>query len=108
MVNEVDITGKAAQFGRGIITDVSKEIMGEFAENLRRTLITPETGPASAAGAAAAGTASSPHAARPVSAPIGVGALAGKVIMNRIRNPRVVSTLIEVAVILLLARRLRR
>jgi uncharacterized protein len=35
MVNEVDITGKAAQFGRGILTDVSKEIMAQFADNLR-------------------------------------------------------------------------
>jgi carbon monoxide dehydrogenase subunit G len=38
MSNQVDITGKAAQFGRGILQDVSKEILGEFASNLQRVV----------------------------------------------------------------------
>ncbi len=44
MLNEVDITGKAAQFGRGIITDVSKEIMAQFAANLRDVVTAPQNG----------------------------------------------------------------
>jgi carbon monoxide dehydrogenase subunit G len=41
MVNEIDITGKAAQFGRGVLTDVSKEMMGQFAANLRDVVSAP-------------------------------------------------------------------
>lgn len=38
MWNQVEITGKAAQFGRGVLPDVSKEILGEFADNLRQAV----------------------------------------------------------------------
>jgi carbon monoxide dehydrogenase subunit G len=35
---DLNITGKPAQFGRGVMSDVSERIMGEFAENLAREL----------------------------------------------------------------------
>lgn len=39
---ELDLTGKPAQFGRGIINDVSNRLIGTFATNLER-LLTEET-----------------------------------------------------------------
>jgi uncharacterized protein len=38
VVTELDITGKPAQFGRGVIAGVSNQIMGQFANNLSRAL----------------------------------------------------------------------
>jgi carbon monoxide dehydrogenase subunit G len=108
MANEVDITGKAAQFGRGIITDVSKEIMGQFAANLRETLVSPP-GEAADSGASAGGGGPAAPAEPAASAqPIGVASLAGKVIMNRLRDPRVMAGLAAGLAILVLARRRRR
>lgn len=47
MSNNVEITGKAAQFGRGIIEDVSREILGQFASCLRDVVVAPSgEGPA--------------------------------------------------------------
>ena len=34
VVTDLDITGKPAQFGRGVLAEVSKKIMNQFAENL--------------------------------------------------------------------------
>ena len=31
---DLKVTGKVAQFGRGVMADVSKKLMGQFAENL--------------------------------------------------------------------------
>jgi carbon monoxide dehydrogenase subunit G len=47
---DLHITGKVAQFGRGIIGDVSKKLMEQFAANLNTML---DTDPVSASGAAA-------------------------------------------------------
>jgi len=72
---DLKLSGKVASFGRGIIEDVSKNILGQFVENLRQKLevegtpgeqatpVTPVVGAdgaaADAAGAAAAGAADS-------------------------------------------------
>lgn len=50
---ELDLTGKPAQFGRGIITDVSNRLIGTFAANLE-ALLTAEEPAAPAPGVAAA------------------------------------------------------
>jgi carbon monoxide dehydrogenase subunit G len=89
---DLRVTGKVAQFGRGIMADVSKKLMNQFATNLNTMLdaqpeaaataapaaaTAPETdAPASdttdapGAGAAAVGTSSEPNAA-PTPAPAG-------------------------------------
>ncbi|MGI9557695.1 MAG: SRPBCC family protein [Solirubrobacterales bacterium] len=67
MVNDIEITGKAAQFGRGILQDVSKEIMADFAGNLEEMLTGPDAGSAGA-DAAAAGTAQAASAGDEASA----------------------------------------
>ena len=41
MINEINITGKAAQFGRGVLTDVSKAMMAQFAHNLSAAVTSP-------------------------------------------------------------------
>jgi carbon monoxide dehydrogenase subunit G len=38
VITDLTVTGKPAQFGRGLITDVSKKIIGQFAECLSRSL----------------------------------------------------------------------
>lgn len=72
MINDIEITGKAAQFGRGILQDVSKEIMADFARNLEEML----TGPDAEAGAAAAGAGASAAAASAAAGEEAAGAAA--------------------------------
>jgi carbon monoxide dehydrogenase subunit G len=38
VVTELDITGKPAQFGRGVMADVSKRVLDQFAGNLAREI----------------------------------------------------------------------
>jgi Uncharacterized conserved protein len=42
VLTDLDITGKPAQFGRGVISDVSARLIGQFAENLSKELTVPE------------------------------------------------------------------
>lgn len=62
MVTDMTITGRPAQFGRGVISDVADKIIGQFAgcvaSKLAPEAATPASTPAStpAAGAAAAGS----------------------------------------------------
>lgn len=66
---ELHITGKVAQFGRGIMGDVSEKLMGQFAHNLNTMLeqegdTAPEA-PASETAAAEAPTEAAPPAEAP-------------------------------------------
>ena len=59
VVTDLAITGKVAQFGRGVLVDVSSKLMGQFVENLERDVLAtpdspPETPPAAEAPAAPA------------------------------------------------------
>jgi carbon monoxide dehydrogenase subunit G len=36
---DLNITGKVAQFGRGVMADVSSKLLGQFAENLQRDVL---------------------------------------------------------------------
>lgn len=63
VVTDLDVTGKPAQFGRGVMADVSKHVMNQFAANLSTQMQntrTPTGVPAPARPAAAAVTP--PHA----------------------------------------------
>jgi carbon monoxide dehydrogenase subunit G len=45
MVNidtDLNITGKVAQFGRGVMADVSSKLLGQFADNLKQDVLTGE------------------------------------------------------------------
>jgi carbon monoxide dehydrogenase subunit G len=60
---DLNITGKVAQFGRGVMADVSSKLLGQFADNLHRDVL-------SGNGSSAA-TASAATSAVPASAPAG-------------------------------------
>jgi len=56
VLTDLTITGKAAQFGRGVMQDVAGRIVDQFAANLNALLSAPaEPAPADAAGADAGG-----------------------------------------------------
>jgi carbon monoxide dehydrogenase subunit G len=65
---ELDITGKPAQFGRGVMVDVGNKLLGQFADELARTIrggaapsaTAARTGPAHAADEPAAQPAAEP------------------------------------------------
>lgn len=42
---DLELTGKPAQFGRGIIADVSNRLIGRFAENLSALILAPPSEP---------------------------------------------------------------
>ena len=50
VVTDLDITGKPAQFGRGVMVDVGNKLIGQFADNLAHELEgdTGDTAPAAA------------------------------------------------------------
>ena len=66
VTTDLDITGKPAQFGRGVMVDVGNKIIGQFADHLADMLSTPET---AAAEDGVAGTSSSPTATAPAAQP---------------------------------------
>ena len=65
---DLNITGKVAQFGRGVMADVSSKLLGQFADNLKQDVLsgtptpsgspTASPAPEAADGPAVAGTAS--------------------------------------------------
>jgi carbon monoxide dehydrogenase subunit G len=73
---DLRITGKVAQFGRGIMGDVSKKLITQFATNLNTMLADSETTPAPAAEAPAAADTATP-AAEPAAATTGGASTAG-------------------------------
>ena len=117
---DLHITGKVAQFGRGIMGDVSKKLMDQFAANLNRMLDdqgdTPATEPAapvveppprqpSAGDGAAATAAEPPPTVRkingPAAEPVDLAGVAGPAVIKRVL-PVVLALLL---VVLILRRR---
>jgi carbon monoxide dehydrogenase subunit G len=68
VTTDLHITGKVAQFGRGIIGDVSKKLMAQFASNLN-TMLDDDGAPAPEPPVETAPTAESPPAAPDTEAP---------------------------------------
>ena len=71
VVTDLSITGKVAQFGRGVLVDVSSKLMGQFVENLERDVLATHADEADDAGAAAAAPPAEavPAATRPSTTP---------------------------------------
>lgn len=84
---DLKITGRPAQFGRGMIEDVGAKILGQFADCLARTLATSgETGPSSATPSSAhptspAPTSPQPPATEPVE--LDLGSVVGPALLQR-------------------------
>lgn len=58
VVTDLDIRGKAAQFGRGAIGEVTQRVLDQFARNLEATFQVPESSKTSAPPTVAAATSS--------------------------------------------------
>ena len=66
IVTDLTVTGKAAQFGKGVMADVSKRLIGQFAGNLEQVIIARQgVADAATAAAAAGGEAVATRAPRP-------------------------------------------
>jgi carbon monoxide dehydrogenase subunit G len=65
---DLHITGKVAQFGRGIMGDVSKKLMNQFAANLNTMLDQQPTNPATAPATAPTASADADDEPSPVAA----------------------------------------
>jgi uncharacterized protein len=119
---DLHITGKVAQFGRGIMGDVSKKLMDQFAVNLNRMLDDQGSAPAAAAEPAAAtpestttpsdgdGASGTPLTDRPptvrkingpAAEPVDLAGVAGPAVIKRVLPV----VLVLLAVVLILRRR---
>jgi carbon monoxide dehydrogenase subunit G len=108
---DLTITGKVAQFGRGVITDVSAKLLGQFAECLQTSLVAPAPAPEATTvaaetptttPAAATATVAAPGEAAPT-APLDLAALARGPVLKRAAPA--LALVVVAAVIIGLARR---
>jgi carbon monoxide dehydrogenase subunit G len=76
---ELSVTGRPAQFGRGIMQDVASSMLGDFSRRLSELMAEP-----GAANAAAPAASAAPRASEPPQA-LGVGRLLGSVLLGRLR-----------------------
>jgi len=84
---ELSVTGRPAQFGRGIMQDVAASMLGDFSRRLSALMAESNSAPADAAQPAPAEAA---HAAPPPPAEekpeaLAVGGVLGKVVLARVR-----------------------
>lgn len=83
---ELDITGRPAQFGRGVMVDVGNKLIGQFADNLAAQLLgagsEPERGAEDAAPASAPAAAAPTPRAEPE--PINLMSSAGPAVAKRL------------------------
>ncbi len=97
VTTDLKVTGKVAQFGRGVMADVSRKLMAQFANNLSDLI---SSGPADAAPTDAAPGEATPEA-RVVDAPeaeaVDLLGAAGAPVLKRL-----VPTLIAVAVVVVI------
>jgi carbon monoxide dehydrogenase subunit G len=103
---DLHITGKVAQFGRGIMGDVSKKLMDQFASNLNEML--DDQGPEAEEPAPAAETADEPATAAespkvrkiegPAAEPVDLADMAGPALLKRI-GPALIAILLLLLVL---------
>jgi len=116
IVTDLTVTGKAAQFGRGVMADVSKRLISQFASNLEQVIIdrqepavpadAPATGP-DAVPADSPGSAPAPAPAAPLrldNEALDLGSAAMVPVLKRV-VPVVVGLVAVGVVIWLIARR---
>ena len=114
VTTELHITGKVAQFGRGIMGDVSEKLMGQFATNLNTMLEQEKSDPAPPAASPAAepepalpaATSATPSVRTingPAAEPIELSDVAGTAVVKRL-----LPLLGGLVILLLVLRRLRK
>ena len=115
---DLSITGKVAQFGRGVMADVSNKLMGQFADNLKELLANEPVAPPVVADVAATNgdastAAKSPAAEKPGDGPRRVESAEAEAVdlLDAAGAPifkRALPVIGVVAVLLLVLRRLLR
>lgn len=118
LTTDFTVVGRVAQFGRGIMEDVSRHLVGQAAECIQSKLESPPPSAAAAdpteTGASASSTASAAHGAPPPSEPAALDAMAlGRAVakerLSRIKvRPQTIAMGFAGLVSLLLLRRVRR
>jgi carbon monoxide dehydrogenase subunit G len=128
VTTEVELSGKAAQMGQGVLQDVAGRLVETFAKNLATMLEGGELAPAATTGAAAAPAAETaatkdaapaersaamPPPPRPAPQPedaLDLGSLGGAVIAERLRDPHRLAGLVGLVALVafLLGRRSAR
>ncbi len=85
VVTDLTISGKVAQFGRGVLGDVSTRLMNQFVDCLEKDLAASmeTSSPAAAAADATAGTAAAAASPAPAAEPVDLVATAGAPIAKR-------------------------
>ena len=85
IATSLQLSGAVAQYGRGVgmVKDLSQQIIGQFAVNLKKNVIDAET---DESGAATDKTATAQDTPPPVAAPVQVGGMGLKVIWNAIKR----------------------
>lgn len=89
MVTDVEVTGRVAQFGRGIIADVSSRMTEQFVDRLNKQLLAPSPAATDANGSDAA-TPATPPVGGPTGSPpsqdeaLDLGAVAAIPVLKRV------------------------
>ena len=86
VATDLTITGKVAQFGRGVLADVSGKLIGQFVENLERDVLSaadPSSGAAAPSSATEAGAGNGSAPPRPEVQPVDLLATAGTPVAKR-------------------------
>ncbi|MBJ31468.1 MAG: hypothetical protein CL466_08650 [Acidimicrobiaceae bacterium] len=101
VTTELTVTGKVAQFGRGVMADVSKKLMGQFADNLSELIAASDApvGEASAVGEEPAGRA--PVAEAADVEPVDLLEAAGAPVLKRLGPTLLVVAAVVVVVLIL-------
>jgi carbon monoxide dehydrogenase subunit G len=97
VVTDLSVTGKPAQFGRGMIADVSNKLIGQFAECLARQL-SGAPGPDPEAAAAGTPAATAGPAGVTEAQPINLVRTAGPAVAKRVVPPLIVVVLLIVVI----------
>jgi carbon monoxide dehydrogenase subunit G len=106
IVTQLQVRGRAAAMGQGVMQDVAAKLVETFAQNLGQMLASP---PAEPAEAAVGATEPPPAQPPPPAGELSALALAGGVMRDRLRDPRrLARTLAFLALMLYWLRRRRR
>ena len=98
--SDVTITGKVAQFGRGVIADVSSKLLTQFVDNLERDVLS-----GSEASSAAAAASEGPRTIdAPEAAPVDLLRTAGAPVLKRVVPALIIIVVVVVIVLVLLLR----
>lgn len=75
ITTDLNVTGKVAQFGRGVLADVSAKLLAQFVSQLETDVLSGAAGPSGASGGASSGPGAAPAAAEASAAAPATGAV---------------------------------